>query len=556
MVQGRPLGIAIQPFLLVGNLGDTRRCKGWGRGAMIFPPSADELVVRPVPCAPDKNLSLFVAQTPLHDDLLSTLTLGTARKEAGQIIANWLAERDATDPTADDSEQLLAAWALIERTKRLQPSGKNVSSNMPVAPEETLPYASGRLARGLQLILKETYPDVLPEALDLLNEREQLIPPYLLPDILNKAIALQDTAPKLSDRLFQAGGQRAGWLANLNPEWSAVHPGYDFATAFQRDVTPGRRLPLLRRWRRRDPAAAREALAAVWDKQSPKNQESLLSALETGLSAEDMPWLRAGLGPKRKGVRRQLLRLLLLAGEAQATDDLLDLAASALDEQGKLPAIHPTNAGKETIVAYGGLRKNESLPEFLCSQLPPTAIPDLLGLPTAEYWPSLPKAQLKAAATAILAFAAPDSSAEFIRFALIVNPAQLPMEEAAKITAALPQPAFEAVFHEVLDREKKVLHYGGVARVLALSRTEPWSARISKAFVLQLVATLRDIRDLPYGLQRDLQSHWKLCIPLLDASIFQWSRTHLSSVAERADAFGKLATEALSVMNFRVGVGK
>lgn len=497
-----------------------------------------------------------MAQTPLHDDLLSTLTLGTARKEAGQIITNWLAERDATDPMADDSEQLLAAWALLERTKRLQPSANQVREAMPLAPEETLPYASGRLARGLQLILKGTYPGVLPEALDLLNERQQLVPPYLLPDILDRAAALRDSAPELSDRLLLAGGQRAGWLAALNPEWAIIHPDYDFATAFQRDVTPGKRLPLLRRWRRRNPKAAREALAAVWDKQSPKNQESLLSALEIGLSAEDIPWLRAGLAPKRKGVRRQLLRLLLLAGEERAADDLLALAASALTDEGKLPTVHPTAEGKEAIVSYGGLRKNESLSEFLLSQLSPTAIPDLLGLPAAEYWPSLPKAQLKAAATAILAYADTDICADFVRFALIANPAQLPMEEIARITATLPQPAFEAVFHEVLEREKKVFHYGGVARVLALSRTEPWSARISKAFVLQLVATLRDIRDLPYGLQRDLQSHWKLSIPLLNASIFQWSRTHLHAMTERSDVFGKLATEMLQILSFRTGIRK
>ena len=61
---------------------------------------------------------------PRQPDLLSNLTLGTARQAPGAVVADWLEAKAAVDPTADSAEQLLAAYAISERLHRLSPGTK------------------------------------------------------------------------------------------------------------------------------------------------------------------------------------------------------------------------------------------------------------------------------------------------------------------------------------------------------------------------------------------------------------------------------------------------
>ena len=486
-----------------------------------------------------------------HPHLLATLTLGTTRRPVPEELSVWLDEHDVVDPTADGPERLLAAYAVSERLHRLSPGGKG-SVTPVVAPPEDWGTPGPRLARALELILRDTYPAVLPEAVDLLLEKQTLVPPHLLPELLTIAEQRLDARPAFARKLLAAGGKRALWLAGQNPEWAELAPDYDLAAAWARDTTPGRRANLLRRWRMVDSVAAREALAEVWPGQSPKNQETLLGSMAENLSPADVPWLRAGLTPKRKGVRRAILRLLILAGDEETIEDMIRLVTAAVDDQGKLTALlKPGPEYIELLQRYGGLKKGESLAVFLLAHLPPGTLPELTDRPEEEFWASLNKEQLKAAATALHTFPAPALRAHFIRFALRANPANLPMMETAMICGELPQEAFVSIFNELLTTEQNALHYGGVARVLALSRKEIWSERLSKAFVLQLVSTLREIGQLPYKLQRDLQEDWKGSIALLDPAIFGWLRTHLHSMTERADVFGKLATETLQTLAFR-----
>ncbi|MFK8164974.1 MAG: DUF5691 domain-containing protein [Lewinella sp.] len=487
-----------------------------------------------------------------HDTLLSTLTLGTARRDISTDLTKWLEEKDALDPTAtpDVAEQLLTAWTITERLQRLQP-GQVVDTNISAAPAEERELPGPRRARALELILRGTYPTLLPEAITVLERGNLLLPPHLLPELLEEAIKQLTDEPAVARNMLRVGGHRALWLARQHPDWLVLDPDYDLSAAWAAEATPGRRTPLLRRWRAAAPAAAREALAAIWPKQSPKNQETLLAGLRVGLSDDDVEWLRDGLTPKRRGVRRAILRLLLLAGEDRAHDDLIQAATAAFDTDGRFLSIISDGDTKAILDTYGGLHKQESISEFLLINLPPATLPELIDKPFVEFWASLTKAQLYAAATAIKDYADLSVASEFVAFALRANVAQLPVGLVAEITSMLPQENFLAIFHQLLTAEQHALHHGGIARLLVLSRQEPWSERISKAFILQLVGTLRNLTQLPFALQRDLQSHWKLSIPLLSPDIFGWSRTHLHSMTERADVFGKLATETLQTLAFR-----
>ncbi|MEM9527143.1 MAG: DUF5691 domain-containing protein [Bacteroidota bacterium] len=459
-------------------------------------------------------------------------------------------EHDAVDPTADVPEQLLAAYAVAERLERIR-----TSASLPGVPAKTITetkaYAPLRMSQGLRLILDGTYGNVLPEAVAILVRRNLLVPPYLLPSLLEKALQVLPEDPDYAADLIRIGGKRADWLAAQHPEWRVLSTAYDMATDWQREATPGRRLTLLQRWRTVAPHAAREALAEIWPRQSPKNQERLLEGMVENRSIEDHTWLLAQLAPKRKGVRRQLLRILLLAKEPSALEDMIVIAASAFDSRGRLRNVLDDPEGKERLQRYGGLQRNESLAEYLLRLLPPSTLPDLVGQTLSEFWAGLDKSQLKAAAEAVLAYEEPEVLATFTKFSFGVNPAMLPLPLVVSIAAAVPQEPFTALIEQLLSEEKNVFHYGGIARLLVLARRAPWSARISKAFILQLVATIREVRDIPYGMQQDLRAHWQLATPLLELSIFPWLRTQLHSMTERGDVFGKLATNMLQTMHFR-----
>lgn len=485
-----------------------------------------------------------------YAQLLSNLTLGTARRTVNPETNAWLEENAALDPTADEAEALLAAYAISERLHRLQP-GQTSGLSPLKAPEESRQSPPPRLARALELILQGTYPGVLPEAVAVLNERQFLLSPHLLPELLTEAGKQLNSHPEYAKALLLAGGNRANWLTAQNPDWEELSENYDLAAAWVRDATPGRRSSLLRRWRSAKPAAARLALAGVWSKLSPKNQQSLVANLEVNIGPEDTAWLRSRLVPKRKGVRREILRLLLLAGEAQALEDMLQLAGGAFDDGGKLAGLLKGADAINLLEAYGGLQKGESIGVFFLANLPPNVLPELTDRSPTAFWASLSKEQLKAAATAIKTFPNVPLQTDFVYYALRAEAARLPMNVLAEITATLPQKAFLDLFHELLTAEQNAFHFGDIARLLALTRTEPWSERISKSFILQLVATLRNVSQLSHRLQKDLQSHWKLATPLLDPAIFGWARTHLHSMTERSDAFGKLATEVLQTLAFR-----
>lgn len=490
-----------------------------------------------------------------YRSLLSTLTLGTARQPLPAPVGEWLAARAAVDPTADDAERLLAAWAVHERLERLGGGHRVEPAPSATAPPDDRPLPSPKINRGVELIMRGTYPHLLPETLRLLADHQIQFPPFLLPELLERAVLLYDSDPQQTDLLLRAAGRRGQWLARLNPDWAVLTDDYDLAAAWKKENTPGKRLPLLKRWRAADPAAARDALAAVWAEQSPTNQETLLAAFAVRLSDEDHPWLREQLGPKRRGVRRALFKLLLRGGEEQALNAATELVVASLTEAGKIGNRLPADTAKTLLLQYGGPQKKESLTDFLLDVLPPALLPDLLSRTGPEFWQTLRKSELRIAAKTLLRYDLPELDEAFVRFAARADAAVLPATKAAELTARLPQERFVGLFHELLDTDKSLFHFGSLPRLLVLSRTEAWSERITKAVVLELTRTVGEAYALPHATLRDLQLHWRLAVPLVHPATFGWLRTQLHRTTERGDGFGKLATELLQTTALRREIG-
>ena len=520
---------------------------------------------------------------PSKSSLLPPPLLGTARHPPPADLDEWLDLREATDPAAGPEERLLAAYALLERVDRLSPTlaprrggapalrrGGAPVSTTPVAPATAplpsdthkKPADAATLYRALDLTLDEDgYPQYLPAVLPILRRRELHFAPHQLAAALELAYARRTADTDLSDALYARTGPRGAWLAAQHLEWKTLRPDHDFATDFAREATPGGRADLLRRWRKTEadqpgPGTALAGLDALWKTLKPKAQEQLLPALETGLSAADIPWLRAALGPKRKGVRRELLRLLLLAGDPETTAELTAAAVASLDDKGAFVPVLRDDAVKETLQQYGGLASKETPAEFFLSLLPPTTVSDLLGRDPAEFWAGLSTKELAAAARAVRDFPDDATRAAFLRYAAVIAPDRAPKAATRAISARLPQAVFLTTFHWLLEHEVGIFYSRGTGRWIALARREPWDERISKAFLLHVsgLAGGNVQQALLARHQFDNTADWKRALPLLDPGVFGWAKTQLFALTERGDVYGKLAGETLRGLGFLRGI--
>ncbi|PRY46002.1 DUF5691 domain-containing protein [Umezawaea tangerina] len=141
---------------------------------------------------------------------------------------------------------------------------------------------------------------------------------------LPELLVLGTTHPGLRSAVAAVLGSRGRWLAGTRTGWAwATGSGVSADLVDLDEVLdlPGsQRLAALRRSRRADPVGTREFLAEQFEVQRrAADRQVLVSALETGLCAEDEPLLETALDDRAIGVHDEALRLLrALPGSALA----------------------------------------------------------------------------------------------------------------------------------------------------------------------------------------------------------------------------------------------
>ncbi|MEV6301490.1 SWIM zinc finger family protein [Actinoplanes sp. NPDC051861] len=238
----------------------------------------------------------------LPASLLAAALVGTARRPY------------PPSPSASSAGALLeaAAVALVSRRAGTTPSRDR--EPVPEAPPETEPLlpapASARLAR----ILGGGAPggshleqELLAQWLDAAAERGGLIPPAMLPDLLEAG--RRNTT--IRAELARVAGRRGAWLAGQRPDWRWL---LDEAIAVDvsdwHTATSAERLSHLAALRRSDPDRARELLEEAWKTEPSENRARFLGTFATGLSLRDEPLLENALDDRRKEVREAALELL------------------------------------------------------------------------------------------------------------------------------------------------------------------------------------------------------------------------------------------------------
>lgn len=217
------------------------------------------------------------------------------------------------------------------------------ASTEPCQPD-VQPCCSDRIAQYLGVAMQE-YPEAMPELLGLMRAMDQRVPPKWLPKLLSFGQRRLEVQAQISAVL----GNRGRWLAAQNPDWryGCVVQNKNMQTKNMQteDIEesehkivrlqqqwqlgePRERCLALQQWRGIDPEAAREALCEGWKKESRRDREAFLSAIATGLSLEDEPFLEEALNDRASAVRKAAADLLAQLPESALTQRMTDRVCS------------------------------------------------------------------------------------------------------------------------------------------------------------------------------------------------------------------------------------
>ncbi|WBA43202.1 DUF5691 domain-containing protein [Hymenobacter canadensis] len=226
------------------------------------------------------------------------------------------------DPTPEHREKhaLLTAGVLSTIRKAGYQPIVAAASLAAVAPPETQADLGPNGTQLLQQLLEGQYPELLPEFLSALADNQRRAPHQLLVLLLEHA----RSRPALHRAAAAVLGQRGAWLAAQNPAWQALLAASEQATeeTAWETGTIGQRALYLEALRRREPAHARELLAAVLPQEPARHQAQLLATLQSQLSSDDTPLLEQYLTAKSKEVRQTVMPLLVRLPDAPLVEQL------------------------------------------------------------------------------------------------------------------------------------------------------------------------------------------------------------------------------------------
>jgi hypothetical protein len=229
---------------------------------------------------------------------LASALAGTARQPL---------PRDPAAEAADPARELLsvAARLAVRRLAGWAPAqGLVPAAAAAPAPPEERPTVSPAAAARLDGKLAGDGAELLPEWLELAHGRQLIVPPRLLPALLDHA-GRQVAA---REPVLAVIGQRGRWLAGQVPGWAFAALG-DPDSAFETGARPAR-AAALRELRRRDPAGALSRLAGGWAGESGEDRAALIGCLAVGLGPSDEEFLESARRDSRREVRQAALTFL------------------------------------------------------------------------------------------------------------------------------------------------------------------------------------------------------------------------------------------------------
>jgi len=297
-----------------------------------------------------------------YDDLVTAATVGLSHSPLPvTTLAGAAAGHEAVLAKDDQAAALLDAAALMTAARR---AGVLPAAGVAVPPAAATETAAELPAGATRLIRRLGSPQLLADLLTEAASRGYRAPAPLLPFLLD--VAARDKA--LRRAVAAVLGTRGRWLAQYRPDWQQVaDTGWPDQAAAGAGAAgdpagPGvwetgsraRRHAYLAALRDRDPAAARELLAASWAQETGPDREVLLALLADGLSADDEAFLEQAVDDRKESVRNVALGLLASLPDSAYQRRAAQRAASLLrlEQRGarrRLIASPPERADAATI---------------------------------------------------------------------------------------------------------------------------------------------------------------------------------------------------------------
>ena len=264
--------------------------------------------------------------------LVSAALLGTERTGGNAPIPTAVA---GLVVGADAEQAILAAAASMAVRRRAGRVTTLDESPIPLPSErDPRPQLAGPPARYVGLAFEDR-PSLAPEVLELVRRTGRRLPDEWLPELM----ALSARTDDGDTALVELGGARAAWLAGCFPELAGDASwgmGEDWEEAWAATASGTARAALVRQFRERDLARARQFLADRWSDIATEERARILAAVETALDPADEAFLSERLADRRADVRRTSVGLLVLLPESSLSRRLEDEARPLLATGGRV----------------------------------------------------------------------------------------------------------------------------------------------------------------------------------------------------------------------------
>lgn len=430
----------------------------------------------------------------LWEKILQLALLGSERTHLEPVVEESLRQY-RIDPEDPLPQVILSGAASLHQVRRLKIPVITYTQPVPepAAEEDSFEALPPISLQHLRQILDGRFRPALPEYVQLLVERQFLLPPEFLPDLLDDG--LQD--PELWEEVQPLLGTRAEWLMALHPQWIGLRPQRD--PERWPEAGPEEKKLILGFLRNRDAKQALALLTSVWDETSYRKKLSYLEILEIALGPDDEAFLEKALTDSRKEVRLKAADLLAkIPGSdliQRIFDELLPLFvvdASKNRLEVNLPKDIPVSTAKDGIQPGVKKGKRSSLKVdwlFECvTRIPAARWMDHFAWTRDELVQQFDRANradllLAALGNAALRFGDQQLAESIIRHLVFKN-GSIPEELDWKpLVRLLPTEDFQQIVEEFLQRQPGLLEEKHlVSRMLELGK-HPWSESISKSII-------------------------------------------------------------------------
>lgn len=243
------------------------------------------------------------------NNIIQTALIGTEKKPlAIQDFETDLAEVLATvqaNNQIDNEEKFLQTAAIVYNYTNCGTQPLLATNfEQTFADEEENDYCNQASEQVLKDILLEESIPLLQLWLQQCKDANQLIPPQLLPTILDKAVQHK----YLKSLVESCMGNRGVWLGKFNTAWQFANP-INQNELWQTGTLEQRKL-VLQKCRETDVEKAIVMLQETWQHENATNKQHFLEVIEPTVTSQDVQWLESLNNEKSKLVKDQILQLL------------------------------------------------------------------------------------------------------------------------------------------------------------------------------------------------------------------------------------------------------